>query len=161
MGLEEDFSSCYRVYIQWADGVRCEGGTYAKTHYRSWLRMVVLSITVAVEANGIYKTQHHAYRVETLFGELNHPWGLAFLPDGRILVTEQAGELNLLDPAKSSRIRIKGVPEVAATGHGGLLDIALHPNFDSNSFELHGRSEWWLCRPCWSGPASGMQIEGI
>jgi aldose sugar dehydrogenase len=65
---------------------------------------------------------------------LNQPWSMAFLPDGRILVTERAGRLRVvrngvLDPAP-----VAGVPAVAAQGLGGLMDIALHPRFPDNNF---------------------------
>ena len=58
-----------------------------------------------------------------------HPWGLAFLPDGRMLVTERPGRLLLLEPDGKSRRTLAGVPSVRAGGQGGLLGIALSPNF--------------------------------
>jgi aldose sugar dehydrogenase len=94
--------------------------------------LIFLAMAATARANAVYRTQHHHYRVETLFEGLNHPWGLAFLPNGRLLVTEQAGQLNLLDPADGSRKRIKNIPQVAAVGQGGLLDVALHPEFEPN-----------------------------
>ena len=61
---------------------------------------------------------------------LERPWSVAFLPDGQYLVTERAGRLNLIDGDQVSRI--EGVPEVAARGQGGLLEVALHPEFEDN-----------------------------
>ena len=58
-----------------------------------------------------------------------HPWGLAFLPDGRMLVTERPGRLVLLEADGQSRRTLAGVPSVRAGGQGGLLGIALSPNF--------------------------------
>lgn len=58
-----------------------------------------------------------------------HPWGLAFLPDGRMLVTERPGRLVLLEADGKARRGIAGVPSVRAGGQGGLLGIALSPNF--------------------------------
>jgi glucose/arabinose dehydrogenase len=81
----------------------------------------------------IHTTQEHRIRVSTLTAGLSHPWSLAFLPDGRMLVTERAGRLRIigkdfkLDPQP-----VGGVPAVAATGQGGLLDVALHPKFADN-----------------------------
>jgi glucose/arabinose dehydrogenase len=69
-------------------------------------------------------------RVETVAEGLEHPWGLAFLPDGRMLVTERPGRLTLVGPAGTTAI--SGTPEVAAGGQGGLLDVALDPNFTQN-----------------------------
>ena len=63
---------------------------------------------------------------------LEHPWGLAFLPDGRMLVTERPGRLRIVD--KDGRISppLTGVPAVYARGQGGLLDVALSPRFASD-----------------------------
>ncbi|WP_448584906.1 PQQ-dependent sugar dehydrogenase [Thermaurantiacus sp.] len=63
---------------------------------------------------------------------LEHPWGLAFLPDGRLLVTERPGRLRLVSPRGEVSPPIPGVPRVAAVGQGGLLDVAIHPDFESN-----------------------------
>ena len=67
--------------------------------------------------------------VETAATGLNHPWALAFLPDGDALVTERPGRLLRLDPATGERRVITGTPEVDARNQGGLLDIELHPDF--------------------------------
>jgi len=68
----------------------------------------------------------------TPIARFNEPWALAFLPDGRVLVTEKSGTLRLFDPARRSIGMISGVPEVAYGGQGGLGDIALHPRFAGN-----------------------------
>lgn len=60
------------------------------------------------------------------------PWALAFLPDGRVLVTEKRGALRLFDPASGASGSIAGVPEVDYGGQGGLGDVALHPRFEDN-----------------------------
>ena len=62
---------------------------------------------------------------------VSDPWGLAVLPDESLLVTEQAGRLLLADPDTGDRTELAGVPEVAARGQGGLLDVTLHPEFDA------------------------------
>lgn len=67
-------------------------------------------------------------------GKFDEPWAMTFLPDGRLLVTEQRGQLRLLDPAGSGEAAaISGVPEVDYGGQGGLGDVVLHPQFQSNS----------------------------
>src|SRR5262245_32165673 len=63
---------------------------------------------------------------------LDHPWGLAFLPDGRALVTERPGRLRLVDRSGAVSPPIEGVPAVVAKGQGGLLDVALDPQFAEN-----------------------------
>ena len=60
---------------------------------------------------------------------LDHPWGLAFLPDGRMLVTERAGRLRIVGPDGELSEPLAGVPRVLAGGQGGLLDVALSPTF--------------------------------
>ncbi|WP_419320604.1 PQQ-dependent sugar dehydrogenase [Caulobacter sp. ErkDOM-E] len=72
------------------------------------------------------------YSVETVVGGLNHPWGLAFLPDGTRLVTERAGRLRLVSAGGQLSTPVAGLPAVDANGQGGLLDVAVDPNFASN-----------------------------
>jgi aldose sugar dehydrogenase len=71
-------------------------------------------------------------KVETVADGLSHPWGMAFLPDGRMLVTERPGRLRILADGKLSA-PLSGVPEVFVQGQGGLLDVAIDPDFKSNS----------------------------
>ncbi len=73
-----------------------------------------------------------ALRVDTAARGLNHPWGLAFLPDGRMLVTERSGALRIVDRNGTLSGPVAGVPAVAARGQGGLLDVAIDPRFADN-----------------------------
>jgi aldose sugar dehydrogenase len=73
-----------------------------------------------------------AVKVETIAKGLEHPWALQFLPDGRMLVTERPGRLRIVDKSGKLLAPIIGVPGVAASGQGGLLDLALDPNFATN-----------------------------
>jgi glucose/arabinose dehydrogenase len=68
-------------------------------------------------------------RVVTVARGLEHPWGLAFLPDGRMLVTERPGRLRIVTPDGRLSAALDGVPRVFARGQGGLLDVALSPGF--------------------------------
>ena len=70
-----------------------------------------------------------AVKVETVAKGLSNPWGLQFLPDGRMLVTERAGRLRIISKDGTLTPPIAGVPVVAADGQGGLLDVALAPDF--------------------------------
>ncbi len=80
----------------------------------------------------LVETEAHDFRVETVVAGLDHPWGLAFLPDGGMLVTERPGRLRLVRDGRLDPEPIGGLPAIAATGQGGLLDVALHPRFEDN-----------------------------
>lgn len=69
------------------------------------------------------------FRVETVASGLEHPWSIAFLSGGRMLVTERAGRLRIVDRAGRLSPPVAGLPEVWANGQGGLLDVALSPDF--------------------------------
>jgi glucose/arabinose dehydrogenase len=89
------------------------------------------------------------YRVETVATGLVHPWSLAFLPGGRMLVTERPGRLRLIEPGPDGRPQLRaepvsGVPPVLAIGQAGLFDVVLDPNFSNNGELLsfaHGTPE--------------------
>jgi glucose/arabinose dehydrogenase len=70
--------------------------------------------------------------VETLVRNLENPWGLAFLPDNRMLVTERPGRLRIADADGTLSEPILGLPQIAARGQGGLLDVTLDPSFAQN-----------------------------
>ena len=74
------------------------------------------------------------FSVETVAEGLSHPWGMALLPDGRLLVTERAGQLRILGTDQKLSAPIQGVPSVFVAGQGGLLDVALDPDFSSNGY---------------------------
>jgi glucose/arabinose dehydrogenase len=67
------------------------------------------------------------WRAETVAEGIPKPWGMAWLPDGRLLITSKEGKLHLLDGKKLVPIPLEGLPPVFTGGQGGLLDIALHP----------------------------------
>ncbi len=94
-------------------------------------------------ADKVTKTELEEYRIETLVEKgLKNPWAIAFLPDGRKLVTEKAGRLRIigadgsLDPQE-----IKGIPEVIEHGQGGLMEVALHPDFETNGWVYLGLND--------------------
>ena len=78
------------------------------------------------------QTSAGAAVVDEIASGLDHPWGLAFLPDGRLLVTERAGRLRIMSAAGKLSEPLEGVPAVQALGQGGLLDVALDPAFKTN-----------------------------
>ncbi|WP_084044269.1 aldose sugar dehydrogenase [Ensifer sp. WSM1721] len=96
----------------------------------AWLLLHAASPAAAQEARE-FSTQAGAVRVETLASGLEHPWAVEVMPDGALIVTERPGRLRVLRDGKLSRA-IDGVPKAAATGQGGLLDVALDPQFATN-----------------------------
>jgi glucose/arabinose dehydrogenase len=73
-----------------------------------------------------------AFTVETVSSGLDRPWGLTFLPDGRLLVTERPGRLRIVGADGTLSAPVSGLPDVDARGQGGLLDVALAPDFASS-----------------------------
>ena len=75
---------------------------------------------------------HHDYRVVTVADGLVHPWSMAFLPSGDMLVTERPGRLRIVRDGRLLPDAVAGVPDVLAQGQGGLLEVAVHPDFTAN-----------------------------
>ena len=82
------------------------------------------------------------YRIETLASGLEHPWSLAFLPDGRILVTERAGRLRVIEEGRLRDEPVSGVPNSFVRSQGGLFDVLPAPDFADNGLiylsQAHG-----------------------
>ena len=76
--------------------------------------------------------EQHKIRVTVLTKGLEHPWSLAFLPDGSMLITERPGRIRVFRDGVLNPKPIAGLPEVRTKGNGGLMDVALHPNFAEN-----------------------------
>ncbi len=73
-----------------------------------------------------------AYKVDVLNSDLGKPWGITNLPDGRFLITEKSGYMNIISADGQTITKVEGFPKVDDKGQGGLLDIALDPNFSTN-----------------------------
>ena len=86
-------------------------------------------------------TEKAELNIETVASGLKHPWGMAFLPDGRMLVTERNGGMVLLSADGKSRTALTGLPETDARGQGGLLDVVLSPTFASDNTVFFSFSE--------------------
>ncbi len=78
------------------------------------------------------KQQPSGYSLVPVVENLEHPWGMAWLPDGDVLITERPGRLRIVRDGSLDPTPIIGVPSVLSSGQGGLLDIALHPDFEEN-----------------------------
>ena len=83
-------------------------------------------------ASKVIQTEKHVIQVRPIVKGLEHPWGMAFLPDGNMLVTERPGRLRFVEKGMLHPEPISGTPEITAQGQGGLLDVAIHPNFNEN-----------------------------
>jgi glucose/arabinose dehydrogenase len=80
----------------------------------------------------IENTEYEEIRIVKVANGLENPWAMAFLPDGRILVTERVGRLHLVE--NDTVTEVSGVPEVQAQGQGGLLDVVLHPAYEETGW---------------------------
>jgi glucose/arabinose dehydrogenase len=103
-----------------------------------------VAMMASVDAQSIdrtFQTEKARVRVTTFASGLRHPWGLAFLPDGQMLVTERGGTLRLVSRNGTLSEPLAGVPKVDARGQGGLLDVALDPDFASNRLVYISYSE--------------------
>jgi glucose/arabinose dehydrogenase len=86
----------------------------------------------AFHANDIIKSKEFSFALEEIIGKnLSIPWGLAFLPNGDLLVTDKSGKLFQL--SKGVITNIEGLPKIIVKGQGGLMEVVVHPKFSSNS----------------------------
>jgi glucose/arabinose dehydrogenase len=129
------------------------------------LCVIALVLTPASAEAQTITTEEHALRVVRLVERLEHPWGLAFLPDGRMLLTERAGRLRIvgkdfkLDPQP-----VSGLPAIAAHGQGGLLDVALHPRHSENGLvyiSYSARGDGGISTEVARGRLQGGKLEGV
>ena len=113
------------------------------------LLLILLACVVPSTVHAqVLHTELTPVRYEIVATGLDHPWGMAFLPDGRLLVTERSGTLRLIDA--DGRLHpepISGLPATRQYGQGGLLDVALHPDFATNrwvylSYAEQGTRGW-------------------
>lgn len=101
---------------------------------KSLLLVVSLAFASGVDAATV-STKEHRVRIVTVTDGLERPWGLAFLPDGRMLVTERPGRMRVIDrDGKLDPVPVAGLPRIDAQGQGGLLDVALHPHYATNGW---------------------------
>lgn len=94
--------------------------------------IVALAGTVWGQNAVAVSSERAQFRVVKVAGGLEHPWAVAFLPDGRALITERGGRLRLLQEGRLSSVG--GLPELDARGQGGLLDVILHPDYARNGW---------------------------
>lgn len=120
-------------------------------------------------ANLIYaqtiQSEKQSFRVVSLTSGLQYPWSLAFLPDGRFLVTEREGRIRIIEKNFQLNPRaIEGLPPIVTGGQGGLFDVALHPDFINNgwiywSYSAAGAGGWGTALA--RGKLEGFQMTHI
>ncbi|MFO7766714.1 MAG: PQQ-dependent sugar dehydrogenase [Pelovirga sp.] len=95
----------------------------------TFLLFISLPFSAAAQ---VVTTSSEQIRIVEITRGLEHPWGMAFLPDGRILITERPGRLRLVENGELLPQPVSGLPAIVAQGQSGLLDVALHPRFAVN-----------------------------
>ena len=92
------------------------------------------ALVTTASAQTTYQSTHHDYRVVTVAEGLVHPWSMAWLPNGDMLITEKPGRLRIVRDGRLLPEAIPGTPEVFYEGQGGLFDVVPHPNFSDNQW---------------------------
>ena len=103
--------------------------------------MIVICFVFAIKAEDsdwdtrIVKTEKVSFQVETYADGFEIPWGMAFLPDNRMMVTDRIGDLWIVEKDGKDKVKVSGeIPNVRSKGQGGMLDVAVHPDFNTNSY---------------------------
>ena len=104
-----------------------------RRHFLAATAAAVLAAPAIGRAQQILRSAKASYSLRMLTLDLEQPWGMAFLPDGRLLITERPGRLRIFANNRLERAPVGGLPKVYARGQGGLLDVCLHPGFAQNS----------------------------
>lgn len=90
------------------------------------------AILTAPAQGQVYESVEHDFRVVTVAEDIQHPWSIAFLPDGDMLFTQRTGELRIVRDGELLPDPVAGVPETRVINQGGLQEIAVHPDFENN-----------------------------
>ena len=125
----------------------CDGGSSPSADVAT--PPVFLRDAVAVQ----HESRQGAFAVRELVTGLEHPWGLAFLPDGGMLVTERPGRLRRIASGGQVSAPLAGVPDVFAVGQSGLLDVAISPRFAADGWVYLSYAE-----PNWRGNKAGTAV---
>ena len=103
--------------------------------------MLAIWVVFAIKAEDsdwdtrIVKTEKVSFQVETYADGFEIPWGMAFLPDNRMMVTDRIGDLWIVEKDGKDKVKVSGeIPNVRSKGQGGMLDVAVHPDFNTNSY---------------------------
>jgi aldose sugar dehydrogenase len=96
------------------------------------LTAAAVMTSAGLAQSDIHETEQADFRVETVAEGLEFPWSMAFLPDGNMLVSEREGRLRLIENGTMRADAISGLPNILVERQGGLLGLAVHPDFASN-----------------------------
>ena len=111
-----------------------------------FLLFLVSSLTKAGDIqnwdDSVEKTKKETFRVETFIDGFDIPWGMVFLPNQNLIVSDRNGSLWLVDYKEKSKTKISGVPNVRYKGQGGLLDVEIHPDFINNNYIYIGFTDY-------------------
>lgn len=99
-----------------------------------FISLILIFIQAPSYSAALFSSQKHNFKVELISDKLRNPWGMVFLPSGELLITERAGSLRRVTPAGEISPPLEGLPEIKERGQGGLLGIALHPQFTENQW---------------------------
>jgi glucose/arabinose dehydrogenase len=106
--------------------------------FNAGLAALIGALTLSVQAQNpaaVVSSEKHRFKVVSLTTGLANPWSVAFLPDGRKLVSEREGRLRLIGPDfKLQAQAVEGLPAIVAQGQGGLFDVVLHPDYARNGW---------------------------
>ncbi len=125
---------------------------------------VGIGACVLALAAEIIRSEQAVFQIVTVARGLDRPWALAFLPDGRMLVTERPGTLRFIREDGTLSPPIEGVPQVVAAGQGGLLDVAVHPGFSDNKLiylTYSGPGDGGVSTELARGRLVGNRLEGV
>lgn len=95
---------------------------------------IIVFLAVVLPLLACSQAAAHDYRIETVAEGLEHPWSIAFLPDGRKLVTERAGRLRVIEDGRLLEAPVEGVPEAYVRSQAGLFEVMLDPDYEDNGW---------------------------
>lgn len=111
-----------------------------------------------------FVAEDYRYRVVTVTDKLNYPWGMVFLPNGDMLITEKPGNLRMIKEGVLLREPVKNAPDAVQQGQGGMLGIALHPKFKRNRLvyiSYSGRGEGGVSTEVARGKLVGSALQNL
>jgi glucose/arabinose dehydrogenase len=113
-----------------------------RDYHKTTIILAVFLLSPSIVSAASIATQKHNIGYEIVVESLSHPWSVAFLPNGGMLISERRGTLRLVNSQGELEAEpIEGLPVIEQHGQGGLLDVALHPNFKDNHWVYFSYAE--------------------